>query len=236
MGIGYGLAARRSIGAGLARGVSAGGADTWWDNNGAIASAVGAWAGKSAASFAASLLDLSGNGNNLSDGVTPAWDTGVGWTFNGSTTYLVSSLIPAQDQTWTMLVQFSGAGNNDVLAGCNRSVTTGTFFLVPYSAAGGLRSYRHGQQANVSGGVTSGNFGFAGNQGYLNGSADGGAIPGFVGDQSLIPGIAVGARHSYGTPNTFRDFLDGTIQAVAVYNATLNVAEVAAVATAMVAL
>ena len=40
----------------------------WWDDDGAIGCCVGAWQPKGAASYAASLLDLSGNGNDVIEG------------------------------------------------------------------------------------------------------------------------------------------------------------------------
>lgn len=75
------LGSRASIGYGLgmSRPVSA---SSWWSG------AYAAWQAKGAASYAASLVDLTGNGKNLTEGSAPTWDAGTGWTFNGGTNVL----------------------------------------------------------------------------------------------------------------------------------------------------
>lgn len=71
-------------------------ASTWWDNNGAIAGCVAAYAPKGAADLAASYVNLANPGTfDTAPGVAPTFNTADGWTFNGSTTKLLVGLSAA---------------------------------------------------------------------------------------------------------------------------------------------
>jgi len=90
-------------------------AGNWWEAGGATG-CVAVYQAKSTPSYAASLLDLSGNGNNAAKvGATdPNWTAEQGWIFNGTQT-LTTGIIPGSG--WSAIVQFTSVSNNGSLFG-----------------------------------------------------------------------------------------------------------------------
>jgi len=82
----------------------AGVSSDWWETGG-VSSAVCVYQPKGAASYAASLTDLSGNGNDATEGTAPAWASNTGWTFDSISDYL---LVPS--------LGISGSANRTVIA------------------------------------------------------------------------------------------------------------------------
>lgn len=66
----------------------------WWLSGGiAAANCIAAYQAKGAASYAASLVNLANPGTyNATEGTAPDWAAGTGWTFNGTTQFLISSV------------------------------------------------------------------------------------------------------------------------------------------------
>ena len=207
-----------------------GGTSGWWDNDGAISSCVGAYAAKGAAAQSASYTDLTGVSGSLTLGVAPTWDSSNGWIFNGSTQYLRTPLTPATDQTWSMFVQFTNVTDTDVLAGT--STGANQYFWIQPRRGNSVVGYFNGGFTQVGPILAAGNLGIAGGQGYRNGAAEGAAIGAWSGTPTLPP-IVIGALNSGSPPGTPNSFIAAYIQAIAFYNATLDAAEVAAVAAAM---
>jgi len=97
------LGSRYGIQGALGRSVKrASTASTWWDLNGTITSCVAAYQPKGAASYAASLTDLSGNGYDIDDGTDPSFNTGTGWYFDGVDDYLFTSTFPINNGDFTI--------------------------------------------------------------------------------------------------------------------------------------
>ena len=202
-----------------------------WYLSGGIpaANCVAAYNAKSAASLADSYVNLNAPGvNNAAPGVAPTWATGTGWTFNGSTQWLiVGSVVPTNNQTWSYIVRFSGASNTGSLGG------TGTgsnpyISLQPFRGPGTGRSYSNGGELVFAGAYASGIMAVAGNACYINGAPEPGPIPTTAG---VLPGFGIGRTHIGGT------YIAANIQACAIYQTMpLSAAQVLAVSTAMAAL
>lgn len=74
---------------------------TWYLAGGLASAKVdGAYQAIGAASQAAALVNLNNPGvNDLTEPVAPSWSAGVGWTFNGTSQYLLSAFPPATNRS-----------------------------------------------------------------------------------------------------------------------------------------
>lgn len=203
----------------------------WWEAGGATGT-VQVLQPKGAASYAASLLDLSGNGNNASEGAAPTWDTVDGWTFSGTPadTFLDTGIVPASG--WTMVVRFSNGGvttGTMIVAGLG-SGTPSRFFLDTCEDTTN-HVYGAGGFTVVANRITSGVMAIAGQQGYLDGVADGAAASGS--GWTTTRSVYIGGNNNGGLRNAT---YAGNVQAIAIYDNTLDAATVAAVSAAMAAL
>lgn len=214
----------------------AGGAAPWWTVAGVTCRA--AYQPKGAASLAASYVNLANPGtNDAAPGVAPTFDAATGWTFNGSTQWLTSGISPAST-AWSLLVQYSGvtATNDSVPCGYYKGTApTGAFMVLiaKSTSVSNMWAYNGGIFPNGIANaprMLAGNYGFAGKTPYRNGSAEGNVIPAGTG---TIGALYIGARNNGGVTDSF---LNGSIQALAIYSATLTGPQVATVAAAMAAL
>jgi len=205
------------------------GAD-WWDPNGDGLCIWAAYQPKGAANQAASYTDLSGNGNNAGVGVAPTWDAVNGWVFNGANQYLTTTFVPQNDQSQSVIVQFTGAAAQGCLAGMYDLGTNSAFRVYGVWVVAATLRYANGVSINVAPPLAAGNLGVAGNAGYRNGVADGGAIGAWAGP-TVVP-LYIGCVNQGGPTHYF----DGEIQALAIYDCTLTAPQMAAVAAAMAAL
>lgn len=202
----------------------------WWDPTGAGLCIWAAYQPIGAASLAASYVDQSGNGNNCGPGVAPAWDAVNGWRFNGTTQWLDTLFQPQNDQSQSMLVQFTTfvqAGGQHCLTGCNQADRWKIDLWVWAPNA----RYANGGFVVAPGAIVAGNMCVAGNQGYRNGAPDGAPIAGY--GAALNLNTYIGAVNLWGGP---AQFCQVYIQAYALYDCTLTAPQVLAVATAMAAL
>lgn len=210
-------------------------ASGWWDNNGAITGCVAAYQAIGVADLATSYVNLQNPGtNNAAPGVAPTFATLTGWTFNGSTQYLTTGVVPAAG--YSAIVRFSGVGapstNAPVLGSGNTGAANG-FQMNPVAGALGGTSvqyvYGNGFQTLVPQ-FTSGVIGITPLHDYIDGGENGATGGTFSGaGQALY----IGARNNGGTADRF---LPGSIQAVAIYSTTLTTPEMATLAALMNAL
>lgn len=192
------------------------------------ANCIAAYTPKGAASLAASYDNNAAPGNGLADGTydaapgtAPSFDTATGWTFDGSSQYLDTGI--TYEATWSVVVRYSDANTAVVRlfdVGTDKlSVIPGYASTSAYWQAGSTPNAR-------TPAMYSGILAAAGNQPYRNGSADGATFTGTITSGSF----RIAAR------NDTTRFFSGKIQALAIYNATLSAAQVAAISTAMAAL
>jgi hypothetical protein len=208
-------------------------ATPWYLSGGvSAANCVAAYAAKGAASLAASYDNLASAATNynLTLGVAPLFDTSTGWNFNGANHYLNTGITPASDQSWTVIVKFSGGSSTGLRAVVDgRALSPAAWMTIFPTDGSGNRGYRHGS-ANalvVAGVATSGVMAIAGRTAYLNGTSDGTIDVG-----SGQPGtLRLGAsRDAGGNPAYY--FL-GYVTSFAVYNATISQFQVQAIGAAM---
>lgn len=210
-------------------------ASGWWDNDGAITGCVAAYCAIGAADLAASYVNLQNPGtNNAAPGVAPTFSAETGWTFNGSTQYLTTGVVPAAG--YSAIVRFSGVGAPSTNAPVLGSGSTGAangFQMNPVAGALGGTSaqyvYGNGFQT-LAPQFTSGVIGITPNHDYINGGENGATGGTFSGSGQAL---YIGARNNSGTADRF---LPGSIQAVAIYSTTLTTPEMATLTTLMNAL
>lgn len=202
----------------------------WWLTAGVTAANVlVAYQAKGAASLAASYVNLNSPGtNDANPVVAPTWDATNGWIFNGSTQYLDSGVLPTA--TTSALIQFTNGFLNTSLAlfGSYSGNNT-TRFTIWGDIGGGNSEYEHADALAVAGTKASGNMGIAAQQGYYNGVANGGTIPGTWSGTATIT-VQIGRVNSgpyYGQFNC---------TAFVLYSITLSAGQMLAIANAMAAL
>jgi len=211
-----------------------GGETPWWLAGGISAgNVVAVYQPKGAASLAASYVNLANPGTyDAAPGVAPTFDTATGWTFNGSTQYLTTGIVPVNNQTWTIMVRFSdapAAGTFQSIAGLGWAGGQG--FMLAITTATSRRSYYSGSLVHVGILTQNGVMAIAGNQGYYNGVANGATISAAAFTNTFA--LVIGALNQ---ANSIVSFFNGKIQAAFVASSTLTAGQVAALSTAMAAL
>lgn len=230
------LGSRASIGGVLGSG--RGGAAAAWYLAGGVSAAncVAAYQPIGAASLAASYVNLASPGTfDAAPGTAPTFDTATGWTFNGSSQYLVTGIAPAAG--YSMIVRFSGASTSGTrtVAGTVRISAPISRFYIRSVDAGIGRSYGYGTASTAldSGNrpaLASGVLANVGGYGYANGTADIDSGGTWI---TTALGITIGAEQR---DASITNYYSGNVLAVAIYNATLTAPQVAAISSAMSAL
>lgn len=200
----------------------------WWVVAGKTC--VAAYQPKGADDIADSYVNLANPGtyNCTAPVAAPTFNAATGWTFNGSTQFLVTGVIPEGDQTWSAAVAFSDAtSNNAHLIGVHYGSTY--FLLRP-------KSDDNAMWGNVSLGTDAGAMGsgvmaIAGRVGYRDGTAE--VTVNATSASWQIYTLYIGVANALGE---LVGYQDGTIKAIAIYSDTLNGTEVAALSTRMAAL
>jgi hypothetical protein len=147
-------------------------ASNWWPS-----SAIAAWQAKGAASLAASLVNLITPGtHDLPAGSHPMdWNATDGWIGDGTSKYFLSDVTPGD--AWSILARWDDATLGDsFIFGSSDATATHKYFAVENYGAGNQLYYAHQAYLGVTPKLNSGVAGFSGQQGYRNGSPDGGAI------------------------------------------------------------
>jgi len=219
------LGSRASIGGPLGSG-RGGAAAQWWLSGGvSAANCIAAYAPKGAASQAASYINLANPGTyDCTTTSAPTFNTATGWTFAAGAS-LLTGIVPANG--WAAICQFSDTtANGGALFGSYTN--TATRFLIQVAVTN--ITYQQGSYIQISPTLTGGNLAISGQRGYRNGTAEGSTIGAWSG--TATSQIAIGG---YAAPAVVAP-LTGKIQALAIYNATLSAAQVAAISAAMAAL
>lgn len=208
---------------------------SWWLAGGiSDAHCVVAYAAKGAADLAASYINLNNPGtNNAAPGVAPTWDATGGWTFNGSTQYLMAA--PVLNQTYSAIVRYSNltAATNKTFFGGYNDSGGGAGALVMQCDINTIMGYWNGTTAVHAEGsmFTSGVHAVAGKSVYVDGAAaytiPAGSFSGSI--QTTIGGL-------WYQNSSIINLAAVKVQAVAIYNITLSGGQVSALTAAMSAL
>jgi len=203
----------------------------WWDPNEEGLCVWAAYKPKGAADLATSYLDLSGNGNHAAPGVAPTLVAG-GWQFNGSTQWLDTGFIPQNDQSQSVLCQFSGATiSGRWVWGLLQNISgTQRFGCIPLSGANSVYHNGNGFMAAAPN-TAAGNLGVAGNTAYRNGAPIGTPLPAYTGQPTTT--TYIGCVDNGGAAAGFQDCI---IPAFVIYDCVLTDAQFLTVYTAMAAL
>jgi len=216
-----------------------GAAANWWDPNNVGLSAVAAyrainsvgtpWSGGPTA-YAQTLVNLVTPGvNDLVEGNGAVnWVQASGWDFVAANSqYFDTGLVPANDQSWSMFVQFANVINNGVAAGSRGAVPRFFFFVYPDDGVNRVQ-YGSGGAGAQGPQLLSGNLGVSGTNGYRDGVSEivlgvGGANP----DSIFIGGL--------GNVGALLLPITADIESIAIYNggAAAVQAEAASIAAAM---
>lgn len=171
-------------------------------------------------------------GRNLykaTDGTAPTWRGATGWYFAGaSSQFLNTGITAVNDQTWSMVVRFSGlvtsAAYKVICGAYNAASPYQGFMLSGYWDSNSVL-YMNSADVKVSPKITDGGSGVlavAGLQGYRNGIADGSPI-GAPRAGAFYP-IRIGAVGTQTGAQT--GYMSGFVQSLAIYRRTLSAAEV----------
>ena len=197
----------------------------WWSLDGTITSCVAAYQPKGASSYVKSLVNLTGNSAyNAIAGNAPSWNATDGWIFNSASSQYLKTGVTPNSLNWSFIVKMQDLDTND------------TWVLGYYTTQGfGVQAnfannvfYYNGNSYSISRTISTGILAVAKNQGYYNGTANGGtwyqiahtAGEIWIGDIS----------------GQYRRYFNGYIQAVAIYNDTLTPTQIANLTTAINAL
>lgn len=202
----------------------------WWEPTTGSYTAVAAYRAIGAASLAASYVNLVNPGtNDAAPGVAPTFNTATGWTFNGSSTYLTTGIVP--NSGWTFLIQYTGlSGSNVYLFGTSNGTWPNARMGIIHNDGGSTTRIENGG-ANSSGGLqTTGNLAAAGSTGYRNG-ANPESVPAWSG--TTPQAIFIGCRNNAGSP---AGYSTANIRAFVVYSTVLDATQMAEISANMAAL
>lgn len=190
---------------------------------------------KGAASQSASYVNLTSNAAfNATTDAAPAWDAGVGLTFDGTTQYLNTNCIPAADQSWSWIIAFNtstvDSGYRHICGNWDAAVSALATCSPCFSQD--WRLYRYHNYSIVSAAISAGVMCVAGTQGYLNGNSDGDPLT--AGSATLgefyIGAANINIGYAGDSPGGFTAC---NVTAFAMYSAILSGAEAATVSAAM---
>ncbi len=236
------LGSRYAIGGALGRSVKRASGGGWWDLSGTITTCVAAYQPKGAASLAASYVNLANPGtNNAAEGSAPSFSS-AGWTFNGTSNYLlISGTLPFSDSPFTMVARVIPkglTGQQAIMAVYNSSTYSRLVLLKEvndnkptlYNVATQLAKNSVALQVDVKNTVAGVEASDTSHSTFVDGGNKSTSKYN-VGLTNLNSGV-IGAR----TNGSFGLFWNGIIESVALYNAALTDQNIADLHTAMNAL
>jgi hypothetical protein len=205
------------------------GNDLWWlDETVGVSDVSAAWQAIGAGSQAESYINLNKPGtNDLAVGVAPSWAAATGWTFNGATQYLSTSLTLLSTYTIIARITLVSTASDRVIFGSNK--TNANFNATVDHQSGFLfdldANWGNGNLTAISNVAALSSLdqviAIASNRVYINGSFVGAISGAFsVGAPATFP---IGAGHDGATINAF---YNGSVTALAIYNRQLTDSEV----------
>jgi hypothetical protein len=199
-------------------------AANWWDD---LTDVVAVYQPIGAASLAASYVNLVNPGTfDAAPGVAPTHSAAAGWTFNGTTQYLTTGVVPTN--AYSMVIRISnGAGGDLVFRAIAATNNTSGVRFGLWNSNRDAVAYINNSATSVFPFMSSGVLAIAGLQGYRNGMPEGSPTSGIVGNTDAI---------EIGRPAIDSFYFLGNIAAVAICSSTQSAAQIAAVSAAMAAL
>jgi hypothetical protein len=207
-------------------------ASTWWDLNGTITSCVAAYQPKGAASYAASLANLTGNSDYDATELvsTVDWDASDGWKGDGTNCLNTNLIANPSGETWSFIVRASNLSYSAANAIFGRYYTTSNR-LGLVSLTTSLRAENGGITYLDTSKPASGVFALSNVKYYKDGSYVADASGSTPKNTSYLYILA-----RCGAANAIELISTAYVQALAVYNTYISADEISALATAMAAL
>jgi hypothetical protein len=146
-------------------------------------------------------------------GVAPTWSPRTGWSFDGSSQWLRTNMVP--NNGWSAIVRYTGASGNNCIFTNHDTPDGARFAINPTHSLGVI--YQSGKYVAAAPALAAGILAFAGQQGYRNGLPDGSAIDPWTGTNSYVIDLASYDEGSLNYPCV--------IAAIAFYNRTLTPVE-----------
>jgi hypothetical protein len=204
----------------------------WYLEGGVSAvNCLAAYLAKGVADIATSYINLASPGTNDATApvAAPTFSASTGWTFNGSTQYLLAGAIVGTNSQ-SVVIRFSNGGPQ-IIGMCGVSENTKVQnHIYPYYTNNNAY-FRAGGSYNTSGvNYTSGVLAATPAKGYANGSPLGNVAGAWSGTTTYV--YEIGGTNFDGSITLWA----GKIQAIAIYDVTLSDAQVLAISTAMAAL
>lgn len=158
----------------------------WYDPNGAFATDGGhlyAWRAQNSpgtiwpggpANYAATLTDQASGVVLLEGNGAVPWGAATGWGFvTIALQYFDTGLVPANDQSWSMFIQYANDTSNDArLAGKNDGGVS-RIFQVRIRQGANIMQPANGAQTPIAPHLATGNYGVSGDVGCRNGVTEG---------------------------------------------------------------
>lgn len=208
----------------------------WWEPTTGSYTVVAAYQAKGAASLAASYVNLANPGTyNAAPGVAPTFDTATGWTFNGSSNYLATGVVPGDG--WSIFVRFSDredTGLVHVPVGTTGTGGSNPWFAFAFYQDVWYYAYGSDSSTGYTQAATSGTMAMSGAARYWNGTALTARSPAPTWS-GTAQAILIGNYYDT-APNLVNRWWNGNIEAVAIYSTTLDSTQVAEISANMAAL
>ena len=202
-----------------------------WYLSGGIAaqSCLAAWQPIGAASKTESYINLANPGTyDASVGTSPAWDSAIGWTFDGNVPqYLVTGL--GVNNILAALVRYSNRGslNGCAFGGRVAAYNQQGFGILPRSQADGLAQFDFGKRLTAVCVPASGVIGISGTFCFVNGAKQLGTV---AGSTVQTDGAYIGVYNQGGSVGSQ---WSGSIAAIDVFSDVLTDSQVSALTIAM---
>lgn len=221
LGSRYGI--QGALGRSVKRAAAGGG---WWDLNGTITSCVAAYQPKGAASYAASLTDLSGNSNDATATNAPDWSESVGWNFiKANSDFIRIPTLPVDTHSATIAVRYGGVTEGSYWFGSTEFPNNGYWNAAEARWYGGIGVGISNIASTIVAIADSGNW-----KVYQNGTLKGTA-------SNITSATGNTTNWSLGTIRSMTNYVSSlTVQAWAYYTSPLTVEQAEALYTAMAAL
>lgn len=202
----------------------------WWTVGNLIpaSSCIAAWQPKGAASLTDSYINLANPGCPPVIEVAPTFDPFIGWTFNGSTQYLLARFYTRALMSYCVRISncATNAASRNAFGGQNNGDPyDGVCFQ--NTSASDVHYYANGLGLSVAGRVTEGTFAATPTKAFRNGVADG-VINNTMAHPHVI--IAIGAVMMGGA---ISQYLNGNIIALSFYSTPLTDAQAIALSNAV---
>jgi glycine/D-amino acid oxidase-like deaminating enzyme len=198
----------------------------WWQRF--ATGLIGAWDAEVAGNYAASLLDLSGNGNHLVE-LNGAVSWAAGWQFSDELLQGFDTGVTPASSAVTLMIKFSDVvygSDGATLMGASTALDgSANIGFMPVSNINTRTRYLNGNVVSYVPATSAGTLALSQWQGYRDGSPDGAPIAGSSPTYLYPLAIGCGIRRTA----LYDNFITANIQKAAIWSAALSAEQIAAI-------